>query len=246
MKKITFLLATFLIFGFLSFNIQGQTNPPPRSPEELAYFQKLIEQAQNSPIGSVRAIVGLGKYVSKTEFLKQLEPFNVTLISNYLTYVTLDLDVAALIYLRDSEDVVSIRPNLSGRIPTEPRDTRSSEELAYFKQLIEKAQNYGVVRATVGLNIKFTPEGNLTPEQRAAQREAISLMQDKLLSQLIPYQATLVSRYDIVPYMTLDVDATALVFMRDSQLVLNVRGVSRGYPIKKKLRLKPFRFGIYR
>ncbi len=342
MKKVTSLLVFCLSFGFIgSFlsinaaaqqkpfdnqvktdkkgrqmnNNQKQTTPPVRPPEEVAYFQQLIEQAQNSPIGKVRATVGLRMYVVTTEFLKQLEPFNVTLVSNYGNYLTLDLDVAALIYLRDfADDVVTIRPNRRGYIQTEPpprspqqaavfqklieratangtaqaitvtrnfadreellrqlapfqvrvialfelyphvgleanaaafiymRDSnlvtgiqenglafptlppvRSPEELAYFQRLIARATANGEVRVIVGLNTGFAPEGYLTPTQRAAQREAISLVQDEILRRLIPYQATLIKRYADVPYLVLEVDAAAINLMMYSRLVLKIR-----------------------
>jgi hypothetical protein len=143
--------------------------------------------------------------------------------------------------MRDSELVKNIRPNRIGYLATEP-SPRSPEELAYFQKVIAQAQTNGSIRVIVGLNMSFIPEGNLTPEQRAAQRAAISLAQDELLQQLIPYQASLVTRFDIVPYLTLDADATALIFMRDSRLVLNVRenGVGTIYPTKRNRKKRQF------
>ncbi len=227
MKKIILLVVCLLTIGSLPSIISAQNNPPIRSAEELAYFQQLIEQAQSSPIGRVRAIVGLGDYVVVTEFLKQLDPFDVTLVTNYGNFLTLDLDVAALIYLRDSEQVVNIRPNRRGYLQTDPKP-RSAEELAHFQKLIEQAQTSDTVRTIIELNISFTPEGRLTSSQRAAQRAAIRLQQDNLLEMLARFQVNIVTKYDLVPFLTLDVNVDALEFLKASPIVKTVRENRRG------------------
>ena len=238
MKRIILLVVCLLTIGSLPINVSAQNNPPVRSQEQLETIERLIEEA--TKYGTTRVQVGV-HYENEKELLEQLEPFDVKFEHRFggvitpVNYLVLRVNVAAIIFLRDSELAITIGGDGLLQIQIVRPPDRSPEELAFFQQLIEQAQNFGIVRTTVGLNIKFTPEGNLTPEQRRAQREAISLIQDELLRQLVPYQANLVTKYDSVPFITLDVDAAALTFMRDSQLVSSVRGNTRGFPIRREI-----------
>jgi hypothetical protein len=205
-------------------------------------FQRLARRAQCE--GSIRVIVGVYS-VTLTEMdqlLRQLAQFQVEIITGFGSggiYVAMRANAAAIEFMRDSPLVANIQEDgllFPQTITTPP--IRTPEELAYFQKAIETAQRNGTVRVIVGLNVSFTPEGYLTPEQRAAQRAAISLAQDELLRQLVPYQASLITRFELVPYITLDADATALIFMRDSELVLNVRENGVAYPTKSKKKRK--------
>lgn len=198
------------------------TRPPVRTPEELAYFQTLIETATRN--GTVRAIVGVRDFAAQDELLRQLAPFQVGLVTKYeiVPFLTIDVNVPALIYMRDSELVLNVRENLRLRLQNN-LPSRTPEELAYFQKVIAQAQTNGSIRVIVGLNMSFIPEGNLTPAQRAAQREAIKVIQDNLLNLLAQFQVVLVTRYEIVPFLTLDISATALEFIRTSPIVTSVR-----------------------
>lgn len=209
-------------------NNQVNTPPPIRTPEELAYFQKAIEAAQMSSTGMVRVIVGVTSpdgifIISQDELLQQLTPFQVRLLARYVSvpYLALEANITALVYMRDSPLVLNVRLDSVAYPSVLPE--RSPEETAYLYGLIQKAQANGKVRVIVRLNTNFTPEDTLTPTQLAAQRQAISLTQDEILRRLIPYQATLVIRYDSVPFLALDVDASALNLMMYSPMVLTIR-----------------------
>ena len=196
MKKPTSLLTfciCFALLGFLfptgtgarqiSFGNQQmtgkntvQTDPPVRSPGQVEVFRRLIMTATER--GAANVIVATrGDQDDRAELLRQLAPFGVRVISLYSIspnmIVTLEANAAAIIYMRDSHLVTGIQENSAGHPSVLPE--RSPEELAYFQRAIEAAQmsSTGTARTIVGLNVSFIPEGNLTPEQRAAQREAI-------------------------------------------------------------------------
>lgn len=199
----------------------AQNEPPVRHPAQVEVFRKLIEQATIN--GTTQAIVVTRNNEDRAELLRQLAPFQVRVIYLYELYphVGLEANAAALIYMRDSHLVTGIQENGRAYISVPP--VRSPDELAYLYGLIEKAQTNGTVRVIVRLNAVFTLEDNLTPIQRIAQREAISLIQDEVLRRLIPYRATLIKRYADVPYLALEVDAAALNSMMYSRLVSKIR-----------------------
>lgn len=207
------------------------TGPPVRTPEELAYFQTLIETATRN--GTVRAIVGVRDFAAQDELLRQLAPFQVGLVTKYeiVPFVTLDVNPAALIFMRDSELVLNVRPNRIGHTNSNQTPVRSSEQTATFQRLAAEAATAGMKRVIVQLRTSFTPEGSLTPAQRAAQRAAIQVIQDNLLNLLAQFQAVLVTRYEIVPFLTLDVNATTIEFLRNSPIVVNIQENRIGHTV---------------
>jgi len=207
------------------------TKPPVRTPEELAYFQTLIETATRN--GTVRAIVGVRDFSAQDELLRQLAPFQVGLVTKYeiVPFVTLDVNPAALIFMRDSELVLNVRPNRIGYPTSDQAPARSPEQTATFQRLTAQATTDGEKRVIVQLRTSFTPEGNLTPAQRAAQRAAIQVIQDNLLNLLAQFQVVLVTRYEIVPFLTLDVNAAAVEFLRNSPIAVNIQENRVGHPI---------------
>lgn len=200
---------------------QEQTTPPVRTPEELAYFQNAIEQAMAR--GIVRVTVGVRDFQAQEELLRQLTPFQVRLIEKFtvVPYVALEVNVAALIYMRDSELVLNVRADRLVRLASNA--SRTPEELAHFQTLINRAAASNSIRVIVGIRTSFIPEGQLTPAQRQAQRAAIRQTQDNLLAQLATFQVTLITKFEIVPYIALVVDAAVLEYMKNSPLVANIQ-----------------------
>jgi hypothetical protein len=155
---------------------QTLTDPPARSPQQLEILQRLIQQARAD--GSVRAIIGVRDFAAQDELLRQLAPFQVTLVTRYwaVPYLTLDVNEAALIFLRDSSLVTTIGENLAGTTAggqTAP-PAWSPEQLAIFQRLNQQLTTDDTVRVIVGLRVSFTPEGYLPPAQRQTQREFVS------------------------------------------------------------------------
>lgn len=138
---------------------QEQTNAPIRSEQQLEIIQLLIEQARTH--GSATAIVGLRDFSAQDEILQQLAPFQVRLRTRYhvIPFLTLEVNEAALIFLRDSPLVTSIGRNLAARTAggqTAP-PARSPEQLKIFQQLGEQAAASGTIRVIIEVRASFTP-----------------------------------------------------------------------------------------
>ncbi len=89
--------------------------------------------------------------------------------------------------------------------------------------LLAKARDEGAVRILVRLNVPFVPEGFTGSETRAlSQREAIRRSQDETLAALAKSGARLVARYQFIPYLALEADASALVALRGSPSVVAI------------------------
>ena len=101
---------------------------------------------------------------------------------------------------------------------------RTPQQQVEFQRLIAKAQSEGTVKITVGVGAGFTLEGELSESQRQLQRTGIATAQDQLLSLLNQFKVVLVFKDRFIPYMTITVNANALIFMRDSLLVTFIRG----------------------
>lgn len=221
MKKKLTIIYIFLAIGCLSINIFAQKISPARSPEQAALFQQLIARAQ-SRNGTVKVLVLATNSSSQEQLIQQLAQFQVQITTRYqfIPALALRANAEALIYMRDSPLVAGIEDNEILLSPTTP--SRSPEQEALFQRLIQQAAAEGPLRVIVELNINFTPEGYLTPEQRIAQRNAIALAQENLLNRLVQFQARLTTRYQFIPHMTLEVNAAALEFLRASPLVKTI------------------------
>jgi subtilisin len=102
-------------------------------------------------------------------------------------------------------------------IPLNPAGTR-------HRELAIKARKEGTVRVIVGLNVPFTPEGKLVSARAAqAQRDAIYVAQDTLLTSLSRHNAKAYAEWNIIPYMALEVDEAALKILASSSLVATIR-----------------------
>jgi hypothetical protein len=76
------------------------------------------------------------------------------------------------------------------------------------ERLLASVRTKGTIRVIVSLNVPFTPEGQLSPEEVTKQRDAIAQAIDQLLIKLP--QATSVSRFEEVPFVFLSVDEEGL------------------------------------
>ncbi len=82
---------------------------------------------------------------------------------------------------------------------------------AALQTLISKAESNGTVRVIIGLDVAFTPEGDLAGVQAAqSQQLAISTAQNQVWQQIAGYNSELESRFKYIPAMALSVDAAAL------------------------------------
>src|SRR3989338_2264513 len=66
----------------------------------------------------------------------------------------------------------------------------------------------------VGLNISFTPEGNLSKEEREKQRQEILKAQEDLIKKLSGYKFSVIKKFDTIPAMALRVDEKTLIFLK--------------------------------
>ncbi|MCP4424443.1 MAG: S8 family serine peptidase [Chloroflexi bacterium] len=88
-------------------------------------------------------------------------------------------------------------------VPTAP----DAELLA----LIDKVNQFGAVRVIVGLDLAFTPEGELAGSQAVqSQRQAIQTAQNQVWHQLSDFNSELNAVFKRIPYMAVTVDAAAL------------------------------------
>jgi subtilisin len=91
--------------------------------------------------------------------------------------------------------------------------TASDEEFERFLALAERG---GSVRTIIGLQVQFTPEGALTPEQASAQRAAILTQGEAVTTALEGSELQLIGRYEEVPYIAFSLTAPALEALRRS------------------------------
>lgn len=116
---------------------QKQTDTPVRTPEQLAVFQRLIEQAMRN--GTVRFTVGVRDF-AVIKLLEQLKPFQVEVLYFLGTtnaYIVLRANVAALIFMRDSNLVENVAEDMLLHTSTTGPPLRTSQQLAVFQRLNE-------------------------------------------------------------------------------------------------------------
>jgi subtilisin len=100
---------------------------------------------------------------------------------------------------------------------------RSLEVVRAFDSLHEKALASGTVRVIVGLRTDFEPEGALPTESAVfAQRRGISSAQDGVLARVRVASRGVVKRFETVPYIALEVDASGVEALRASPEVASV------------------------
>jgi subtilisin family serine protease len=74
-----------------------------------------------------------------------------------------------------------------------------------------QVQKQGIIRVIIGLNVAFQPEGDLADSQAIqSQQTRIARAQDNLLKRMSAFDTTLISRFEFIPFIALEVDAVAL------------------------------------
>jgi subtilisin family serine protease len=82
--------------------------------------------------------------------------------------------------------------------------------------LLEKARAEGTVRVLVRLSMPYSPEGLLAADSLVRnQRRSIQEGQDGVLRRLAGTGIRLLARYQFIPYLALEADASALAALRD-------------------------------
>ncbi len=103
------------------------------------------------------------------------------------------------------------------------------------QELSEQTANSEMIPVLVGLNVPWQREDTLSEDAIVVQRQAISLVQDQLLSELSGTKYKLVRRYDVIPGIALEVGADALAVLEKSKNVTNVLPDKRAKPTESPL-----------
>jgi hypothetical protein len=85
-----------------------------------------------------------------------------------------------------------------------------------------QAANDGGTPVLVGLDVPWQRESTLSDDAILLQRQAISLVQDQLLSELAGTQYRVVRRYQVIPGIALVIGSDALAVLKKSTNVTNV------------------------
>jgi Tol biopolymer transport system component len=85
--------------------------------------------------------------------------------------------------------------------------------------LVEQATTQGRVRVILTLGVGFRPEGTLSPATATSQRQDIQQMQTSLL-QRYSTQVSRITRFETVPLVAMEVDATTLQALRNDPSVI--------------------------
>lgn len=101
--------------------------------------------------------------------------------------------------------------------------TRSSKQIAVFNKLDEIAKRKGYARLIVTLNSNFTPEGNLSQNQKARQRFETKQAQDNLINQLANFDVREVYRYQYSPEIFIVIERKGLSFLKNSNLIKSIQ-----------------------
>ncbi len=97
------------------------------------------------------------------------------------------------------------------------------EKFLNYPMLANKANSDGYVKVIVRLSESFTPEGILSaPASINAQRSAIAMRQDRLISEMVGQKVTAIKRFRYIPYIALETDSKGLSTLYASN---NVEGV---------------------
>lgn len=89
-------------------------------------------------------------------------------------------------------------------------------------EVAAQAANDGGAPVLVGLNVPWQRESTLSDDAISLQRQAISQVQDQLLSELAGTQYQVVRRYQVIPGIALVIGPDALAVLEKSTNVTNV------------------------
>ena len=88
--------------------------------------------------------------------------------------------------------------------------------------LMRKASGGRLVPVIVGFDAAFVPEGRMTPDGVAAQRQSLADVGDAVLAQLLRGSASGVTRFATIPYLAAQVDADGLQTLGGLQIVTSI------------------------
>lgn len=104
-----------------------------------------------------------------------------------------------------------------------PAQAVPNEQDAALQALMDKAEANGTVRVIVGLNVPFTPEGELAGTQAVQiQQQAIQIAQNQVWQQIAGYTSELKASYQYIPYMAVIVDEAALAKLASLPEVISI------------------------
>ena len=113
-----------------------------------------------------------------------------------------------------------------------PQISRAQSPGKVPRDVIDEVASHGTAPVLVGLKVPWQQEETLTADGIKAQRGAIRLIQEKLLTELNGKKHTVVRRYDEFPGLALEVGADALAGLAGSEHVANVL-LDRRVPAKQ-------------
>jgi subtilisin family serine protease len=93
---------------------------------------------------------------------------------------------------------------------------------AQFEPLLAKARADGRVRALVALRAQWAPDPLLARAERDGQHETIARLRDGLLATLAPGSYRVVRRYDLLPFVALELSPEALAALERAGLAAQV------------------------
>ncbi|WP_315790433.1 S8 family peptidase [Fischerella sp. JS2] len=92
-----------------------------------------------------------------------------------------------------------------------------------FDNLISKANKYGTVRVIIGLRTNFIPEGRLATPLAQSQRTAIAQTQNLILSKLLTYKPTAITKFKTIPYFAAKLNARALTALESDPNLISIQ-----------------------
>jgi hypothetical protein len=173
--------------------------------------------------------------VAQDSLLAELSGTQFKLVRLYeaIPSVALEVGADALVVLKTSDSVTNVlpdRPTKPAISPSIIEGTPSSLKIdegtagigAVPAELFLEATHAGAVLVLVGLKTPWSPEGPLSKEMVAVQREAIAAAQNYLLTELADTKYRITRRYEVIPGIALEVGLDALRVLARSAAVTNV------------------------
>jgi hypothetical protein len=100
--------------------------------------------------------------------------------------------------------------------------TAISQESKVPLEVWAKAKAGELVKIIVQLNVRWQPEGKLSPQERVAQREAIAAAQHDLIAELSSTNHKVSGQLRFIPTIGLEVGPDALVVLERSPRVSQI------------------------
>lgn len=121
-------------------------------------------------------------------------------------------------------------PDLDISQPATISDDHSQKSKNIEKLLSQAAQQNGLVRVIIGLNVDFQTEGKLNKLQRSEQQTKIKQKQNDLLTRLNTSRVAKIKLFEYIPFLAAEVDASALAQMKADRAVASVEEDEIGEP----------------